>query len=66
MAKTADQSVSDLLGQSVDGRIFILTQEREKFLPVAAAARVAEIDAELAVLASEKARFDPRRSDKKE
>lgn len=61
MANTPDQNVADIIGQSIDGRIAILQAERVNYLPAAAAARVVEIDAELAALATEKTRIDPRR-----
>lgn len=58
---TADEKAADRIGRAIDGRIETLTKEREAFLPAAAATRIAEIDAELAALATEKARIDPRR-----
>lgn len=59
MADTPDQKASEKIGRAIDGQIFRLNEERTTLL--AAASRIAEIDAELAVLATEKARVDPRR-----
>jgi len=56
---TADQNVADTIGRGIDGKIFRLQQERLALL--AAAARIAEIDAELVILQVEKALIDPRR-----
>jgi hypothetical protein len=56
---TADQNASEGIGRAIDGKIFRLQDERRTLL--AAAVRIAEIDAELLVLQAEKARIDPRR-----
>lgn len=58
---TTDQAVAETIGRSIDGRVLRLQQEREAVLPAAAAARLADIDAELAALQIEKAKIDPRR-----
>ncbi len=54
---TADERVSDLLGRVIDRQVTRLSAER----PTANAARILEIDADLAVLATELARVTPRR-----
>lgn len=59
MADTPDQKVADHLAGAAEGRIFRLQQEREELLR--AQDRIAEIDAELAILQAEKTRLDPRR-----
>ncbi len=56
---TSDQTIAELIGGSVDAGIFRLQQER--LVLISAPARIAEIDAELLVLQTEKARIDPRR-----
>jgi hypothetical protein len=56
---TPDQKAAEKIGRAVDGQIFRLQEERETLLQ--AAARIAEIDAELAVLQAEKVRIDSRR-----
>lgn len=59
MPNTADQNAADKLGRAIDGQIAKLSGERAALL--LAPARIAEIDAELAILTVEKARIDPRR-----
>lgn len=59
MPNTADQSAADKLGRAIDGQIFRLTSERA--ILVAGPARIMAIDAEVAILQTEKARIDPRR-----
>jgi hypothetical protein len=59
MADTPDQKIADHIGGAIDGRIFRLNEEKQVLLQ--AQARIAEIDAELAILQVEKARVDPRR-----
>lgn len=56
---TADQSVAEKIGRAIDGQILRLNEERTGLL--AAAARIAEIEAELAVLVSEQSKINPRR-----
>lgn len=59
MSNTPDQKAASRIGRSIDGEIFQLNAEKVQLL--IALARIAEIDAELAILAIEKARIDPRR-----
>lgn len=59
---TPDQSAAEKIGRSIDGQIFRLNEERATLLK--AAERLAEIDAELAVLTSEKQKIEPRRPPK--
>lgn len=56
---TPDQAVADKIGRAIDGQILQLQAERAVL--VGAAARIAEIDAEVAVLQNEKTRIDARR-----
>lgn len=58
---TADEKTAETIGRALDGRIGRLNEERLTLLPSSASLRVQEIDAELAVLNTEKARIDPRR-----
>lgn len=58
---TPDNEVAERIGAFVDGRITALQDERRTLSPAAVAARVAAIDAELALLQTEKTRLDPRR-----
>ncbi len=59
MTQTPDQIAAENIGRAIDGQIFRLQDEKITLLQ--AATRIAEIDAELAVLASEKQKIDPRR-----
>lgn len=59
MADTPDQKAAETQGRAIDGRIFRLNEERAML--VRAPERIAEIDAELAALAPDKARIDVRR-----
>lgn len=56
---TANEKAAEKIGRSIDGQIFRLSEEKSTLLT--AAARILEIDAELAELQIEKARIDPRR-----
>lgn len=56
---TPDQVVAERIARSIDGQIHALQAERTQL--ARAATRIAEIDAELAVLQTEKARIDQRR-----
>jgi hypothetical protein len=62
--RTPDQKAAEKIGRAIDGQIFRLNEERATLLPAAASARVAEIDAELAVLVSEQSKISPRRPPK--
>lgn len=59
MANTADQSAAEKLGRAIDGQIVRLNSERA--ILAAGPARIVDIDAELAILQTEKVRIDPRR-----
>jgi 5-carboxymethyl-2-hydroxymuconate isomerase len=59
MPDSADQKVAEHIFGAIDGRIVRLQQRREVLLN--AAAEIAEIDAELAVLQAERTRIDQRR-----
>lgn len=59
MADTPDQKAADKIGRAIDGQI--ITLQRERLVLERAAERIAEIDAELAVLLAEKTRIDDRR-----
>jgi hypothetical protein len=61
---TPDQNAAEKIGSAIDGQIFRLKQEREDLLK--ATARIAEIDAELAVLEAEGAKIQPRRPPKQQ
>ncbi len=56
---TPDQRVAEQIARSTEGRIFRLQEERAALL--VGAARIVEIDAEILILQTEKARVDPRR-----
>lgn len=56
---TPDQVVAERIARSIDGQIVALQAERTQL--ARAAERIVQIDAELAVLQSEKARIDQRR-----
>jgi hypothetical protein len=56
---TPEQRAAEKIGRAIDGQLFRLKEEKLTLL--AAAARILEIDAEMAVLESEKAKIDPRR-----
>ncbi len=56
---TPDQEVAEKVGRAVDGQIYRLQEERRAL--ERAAARIAAIDAELAILQTEKTRIDGRR-----
>lgn len=56
---TPDEKVAESIGRSIDGRISRLNEEKATLQQ--AGTRITEIDAELAVLQTEKARIDPRR-----
>lgn len=55
---TPDERVAIQMSRHVEGRIFRLLEERATL--VKAQERIAEIDAELAILGVEKERLDPR------
>jgi hypothetical protein len=59
---TPDQNASETIGRAIDGRIFRLNEERAQLTQ--AQERIAEIDAELAVLVSEQSKINPRRPTK--
>lgn len=61
---TPDQVAAETIGRSIDGHLFRLQQERELVLPAAAAARLVDIDAEIAALLAEKQKIDGRRPPK--
>jgi hypothetical protein len=56
---TAIERANEKIGRAIDGQIVTLERERETLL--LAAARIAEIDAELVILREEKVRVDPKR-----
>lgn len=58
---TPDERAAEGIGRGLEGRILALQRERALLFPAAAAARMLDIDAEIAVLQAEKARIDPRR-----
>jgi hypothetical protein len=60
--RTPDQKAAEKIGRAIDGQIFRLNEERAALL--AATVRIAEIDAELAVLVSEQSKISPRRPPK--
>ena len=60
--QTPDQLAADKIGDAIDGQILRLNEERAAI--VAGPDRLAEIDATLAVLTSEKQKIDPRRPPK--
>lgn len=62
MTDTADQKAAEKIGRAIDGQIFRLQDERTTLM--AAQARILEIDAEITVLQTEKARIDGRRPPK--
>lgn len=59
---TPDQSAAERIGRAIDEQIATLGIERETLL--LAAQRIAEIDATLAVLVTEKAKYEGRRPPK--
>lgn len=59
---TPDQKAAEKIARAIDGQIFRLNEERNTLL--AAATRIADIDAELAILAAEKAKYEQRRPPK--
>lgn len=56
---TPDQAAAESIGRAIDGRIYRLEKEKAELLK--AAERIAEIDAELAILASEQEKIAARR-----
>jgi hypothetical protein len=56
---TADEKIAERLGRALDSHLAELTAEKARLL--AAPVRIADIDAELVILQSEKLRIDPRR-----
>jgi hypothetical protein len=56
---TPDQNAAEKIGRAIDGQIFRLQEERLSLQT--AAARIIDIDAEVAALQLEKVRIDPRR-----
>jgi hypothetical protein len=62
MSNTPDQEAAEKIGRAIDGQIFRLGVERATLL--GAAARITEIDAELAILQVEKSKIDSRRPPK--
>lgn len=59
---TPDQDAAEKIGRAIDGQLFKLAAERATL--VQAAARIVDIDAEAAVLQTEKARIEGRRPPK--
>lgn len=60
--QTPDQAATEKIGRAIDGQIARLNEEKDVLLQ--AQTRIAEIDAELAILQTEKARIDARRPPK--
>lgn len=59
---TPDQAAAEKIGRAIDGQIFRLQAERADL--VNAVARIAEIDAELAIFRSEQSKIASRRPPK--
>lgn len=62
MADTADQKAAEKMARAIDGQVHRLQEERATLLN--APERIAEIDAELAILVSEQEKIAPRRPPK--
>jgi hypothetical protein len=59
---TPDQNAAEKIGRAIDGQILALQSERDTL--TLATARIAEIDAELTVLAAEQSKIAGRRPPK--